>query len=97
MQPYNGDMQRSAQINANYVFILIQEKSSSKLHFSWILDSNCAQRHMSWTGCTWAGELVIFSSCKIPTPSSLSSRLVTGSQSTTGSQSKAWQAQSLLL
>lgn len=56
MQPYNGDMQRSAQINANCVFILMQEKSSSKLHFPCILDSNCAQKHVSWTGWhTWAG------------------------------------------
>lgn len=61
MQPYNGDMQRSAQINANCVFILIQEKSSSKLHFPFILDSHCAPKHVSWTGWyTWAGAGDVF-------------------------------------
>lgn len=61
MQPYNGDMQRSAQINANCVFILIQEKSSSMLHFPFIFDSNCAPKHVSWTGWyTWAGAGDIF-------------------------------------
>lgn len=53
-------MQRSAQINANCGFILIQEKSSSKLHFPCVIDSNCAQKHVSWTECTWAGIADIF-------------------------------------
>lgn len=96
IQPYNGDMQRSAEINANSVFILIQEKSSSKLHFPWILDSNCAQSTCPQQGGPHGQELLIFASCKVPIPSSLSSCLVMEPDNT-GSQPKAWQGQNPLL
>lgn len=89
-------MQKSAEINANCVFILIQEKSSSKLHFPCIPDSNCAQSTCPGQGGTHGQELVVFSSCKVPTPSSLSSCLVIQPDHT-GPQPNSWQGQNLLL